>query len=265
MFFQTLLHAGSCTVRWENRTMYCVVSVFAVAVWWTSAQCVTFLWPAEGPHLPRESVKEPLVTFSGPQLHVYPIISPYLLSFIAKVLHHRFYLSLAQHASISMSMLKSFYIYYAQVKKNKQQLLNVWLFTFNLKSFSPFFLSTRLRFGKPLQFFPFKIVFLLLKNKPISASQWWWRCSEQRQHCHSQVSFTWLIRLKILCLSSQHWAAEIGSVCITTGWPPSTDYDKTCCWKETRSTSGGIKEAVHLEHWDSCNIIYYFSNITCCV
>uniref|UniRef100_A0A3P8RQ00 Dynein light chain Tctex-type 3 n=1 Tax=Amphiprion percula TaxID=161767 RepID=A0A3P8RQ00_AMPPE len=23
---------GSCTVRWENRTMYCVVSVFAVAV-----------------------------------------------------------------------------------------------------------------------------------------------------------------------------------------------------------------------------------------
>lgn len=24
--------AGSSTVRWENRTMYCVVSVFAVAV-----------------------------------------------------------------------------------------------------------------------------------------------------------------------------------------------------------------------------------------
>ena len=24
--------AGSCTVRWENRTMYCVVSVFAVAI-----------------------------------------------------------------------------------------------------------------------------------------------------------------------------------------------------------------------------------------
>ncbi|XP_073318444.1 dynein light chain Tctex-type 1-like [Pagrus major] len=23
---------GSCTVRWENRTMYCVVSVFAVAI-----------------------------------------------------------------------------------------------------------------------------------------------------------------------------------------------------------------------------------------
>ncbi|MBN3274541.1 DYLT1 protein, partial [Polyodon spathula] len=23
---------GNCTVRWENRTMYCVVSVFAVAV-----------------------------------------------------------------------------------------------------------------------------------------------------------------------------------------------------------------------------------------
>lgn len=26
------LLSGSCTVRWENRTMYCVVSVFAVAV-----------------------------------------------------------------------------------------------------------------------------------------------------------------------------------------------------------------------------------------
>lgn len=28
--------SGSCTVRWENRTMYCVVSAFAVAValWW---------------------------------------------------------------------------------------------------------------------------------------------------------------------------------------------------------------------------------------
>lgn len=26
------LISGSCTVRWENRTMYCVVSVFAVAV-----------------------------------------------------------------------------------------------------------------------------------------------------------------------------------------------------------------------------------------
>ncbi|XP_077436293.1 dynein light chain Tctex-type 3 isoform X1 [Vanacampus margaritifer] len=25
-------HIGSCTVRWENRTMYCVVSVFAVAM-----------------------------------------------------------------------------------------------------------------------------------------------------------------------------------------------------------------------------------------
>ncbi|XP_078264705.1 dynein light chain Tctex-type 1-like [Rhinoraja longicauda] len=23
---------GSCTVRWENRTMYCVVSVFAVSI-----------------------------------------------------------------------------------------------------------------------------------------------------------------------------------------------------------------------------------------
>ncbi|XP_005999557.1 dynein light chain Tctex-type 3 [Latimeria chalumnae] len=23
---------GSCTVRWENRTMYCIVSVFAVAI-----------------------------------------------------------------------------------------------------------------------------------------------------------------------------------------------------------------------------------------
>ncbi|KTG25572.1 hypothetical protein cypCar_00020623 [Cyprinus carpio] len=25
-------YIGSCTVRWENRTMYCVVSVFAVAI-----------------------------------------------------------------------------------------------------------------------------------------------------------------------------------------------------------------------------------------
>lgn len=125
------------------------------------------VWPAEGPRVPRESVKEPFVTFSGPQLHVYPIISPYLLSFIAKVLHHSFYLSLAQHYSISMNMLKFFLIHiyiYAQVKKNKQQLLNVWLFSFNLKSFSPFFLSRRLRVAKPLQFFPFKIVFLLLKK-----------------------------------------------------------------------------------------------------
>lgn len=31
-FTLTLLRAGSSTVRWENRTMYCVVSVFAVAV-----------------------------------------------------------------------------------------------------------------------------------------------------------------------------------------------------------------------------------------
>ncbi|PIO26236.1 hypothetical protein AB205_0119440 [Aquarana catesbeiana] len=23
---------GSCTVRWENRTMYCIVNVFAVAI-----------------------------------------------------------------------------------------------------------------------------------------------------------------------------------------------------------------------------------------
>lgn len=27
-----IIVSGSCTVRWENRTMYCVVSVFAVAV-----------------------------------------------------------------------------------------------------------------------------------------------------------------------------------------------------------------------------------------
>ncbi|XP_075706880.1 dynein light chain Tctex-type 3 isoform X2 [Rhinoderma darwinii] len=25
-------YIGSCTVRWENRTMYCIVNVFAVAI-----------------------------------------------------------------------------------------------------------------------------------------------------------------------------------------------------------------------------------------
>ena len=24
---------GSCTVRWENKTMYCIVSVFGLAIW----------------------------------------------------------------------------------------------------------------------------------------------------------------------------------------------------------------------------------------
>ena len=26
-------HTGSCTVRWENKTMYCVVSVFGLSLW----------------------------------------------------------------------------------------------------------------------------------------------------------------------------------------------------------------------------------------
>lgn len=32
---------GSCTVRWENKTMYCIVSVFGLAIWDCSdLQCI---------------------------------------------------------------------------------------------------------------------------------------------------------------------------------------------------------------------------------
>lgn len=27
---------GSCTIRWENKTMYCIVTVFGLAIWWLS-------------------------------------------------------------------------------------------------------------------------------------------------------------------------------------------------------------------------------------
>jgi len=30
---------GSCTVRWENKTMYCIVSVFGLAIW-----TCTYFW-----------------------------------------------------------------------------------------------------------------------------------------------------------------------------------------------------------------------------
>ena len=29
----SLNYTGSCTVRWENKTMYCIVSVFGLAIW----------------------------------------------------------------------------------------------------------------------------------------------------------------------------------------------------------------------------------------
>jgi len=31
-FNARLVFAGSCTVRWENKTMYCIVSVFGLAI-----------------------------------------------------------------------------------------------------------------------------------------------------------------------------------------------------------------------------------------
>lgn len=43
---------GSCTVRWENKTMYCIVSVFGLAIWdrsdlvysFNSKDWIIFLW-----------------------------------------------------------------------------------------------------------------------------------------------------------------------------------------------------------------------------
>lgn len=67
----------------------------------------------QGPQVPGDSVR---AAVSGAQLHVNATTSPDLLSFIIKVLHHCFYLSLAKHASIffDVIMQQSFLYMYSK-------------------------------------------------------------------------------------------------------------------------------------------------------
>lgn len=145
-FLLTLLRAGSSTVRWENRTMYCVVSVFAVAVWWMLAQCVpvTTRGPPSATRVRQTAARHRFRSSVARKLqHLHTFAFCLRLSASSLFLFITYW---ARLHFLDVIVSKSFFLY-SEVKKNKP-LLNVWSFSFNLKSFFLFSLSS---FGqKPL-------------------------------------------------------------------------------------------------------------------